>query len=907
MKKLILFCFFATLSIVALSQEKRKLTGTVKDEATGEEVIGANVLIKGTTIGKATDIYGKFELEIEPGFYTLKVSYVGYKDLEKEVDLTNNDLDVEVLLPVDAEELEEVVVKGQIDKTSDEALLVERKKAASMVQSIGAEKLAVQGVSNVEEGVAKISGIAKVGSKGVYVRGLGDRYNSVMMNDLPIPSTDPDKKVMPLQIFPTDIVENISVAKTFQADQYGDFGGATVMIDTRRAPLSPFLDISLGASGNTITTFQDFRVQNSGNNFGFKNSDSDNPLGVDGNNNPVLPTDGDPFPKGFNQSTYNAPIDFGGNVTGGKLFPIGNMGLGFMATLGYEYDYRRVEGIVRNLDANGRDLSSFDLEDWKLSTLTTALANFNLDINDNNNLGLNLLFVNDSKNLVEDRAGFVDDLDRDDILFRRRTFLQSQVFIAQLKGEHILNERFDLEWGGSFANTNRYEPDRKQLAFQGYSPGVDSVNFLTNSRADNHRFFGDMDDQEYSGLAKVNYKHGSVGETYKGRLSFGGQVKLKTRDVTNFQYNIRFFGNPRVDVNNPDAFLNNSNFGSAYEYTNGIDVAQHKFMVDQNVYGGFLLYDWNLTEIWKLVLGIRFEHGSQEVSFRTLQDNFNSPFRSEDYTTNDPLPSLTVKYARSEKVNYRFAFSKTLTRPRFLELIPFQYQRSDRRLIEGNPDLENSNNYNLDFQYEYFPNPGELISVTLFGKIFDNPIEQISVPQGGGALYTFINTDLAHLFGVEFEFSKKLGAHWDLDFNASLLYSRIELGNSVDAQRMTNNNRPLEGASPYIINLSGSYHDQLTDAWYTTATLVFNVFGERLNSAGAQGVGDIYEKSVPTLDLVWKNKLNEKWKIDAKLSNILNPEIRYEQKEFGDSSIRDIEVFNIKYGITYGLSVGYIF
>ncbi|BDD06683.1 TonB-dependent receptor (plasmid) [Aureibacter tunicatorum] len=908
------------LSVNAFAQSI-VVKGHVTDKATGEDIIGANVFLKGISVGASTDVFGNFEFRADEGEYEIVVSSIGYKDFTQPISVNGALTPLEIAIDPDLVQLDGVVVKAKADKESEEMLLIERKKSSIMYQSVGSDELSKKGVSNVEEGLTKVSGISKVGSKGVFVRGLGDRYNQVTVNGLTVPSTDPDKKVIDMSLFPSSVVENMSVRKTFNAFEYADFAGASIDISTKSYVDEPFFGIKVGTSYNSMTTFKDFKTFPENNNLGFATSSTENPLGISSEGKPDVPGDltSNPFSNGFNPTTKSAPLNYNIGLSGGYNFDFGSSSLALIGAFGHQNDYKYVEGESRVLNSEGGELNRFDTRDWSLSTLTNAMFSGTYEWNNRNEITYTSMFFNQSDNLTEEREGYVEDYGRDDILYIRNTFIQTQLFTNQLRGSHELDEagKFNLDWGVGYSVTSRIEPDRKQLAYQGYEQGVETVSFLTNSKADNHRFWGEMTDNEFSTNVGFTYEYGQLNEdTPKSKIYWGYQNKLKSRNVENYQYNVDFLttGN-RVDPNNPDAFFTDANYGEKYRYIRGIDVAQHKFEVEQNVHAGYLAYDYNVSERLMINAGARFESSMQRVFYRTLQESWDDPYRKTQYKSMDLLPSLNVKYSVNDNTNLRLAASKTLTRPGFLELVPFMRVNTDGSTLIGNDRLLNSQNYNLDLKYELFPNAGELIAVSAYGKYLQDPIEQIVKPQGGAQLFTFTNTNSAVVAGAELEVNLDLvnwmNAAWvegfNVGFNATFLYSQIDLGDGEEVANMTNSKRALQGASPYIINASLGYETDVTGNWTSNVSVVYNVFGDRIFSVGSEGVGDVYENGFSTLDLVWNNSISEHWNVSLKAQNLLNPEITRTQEDFNNPAVGTQEVSNIKYGVSGSLSVAYKF
>ncbi|MGD1843978.1 MAG: TonB-dependent receptor domain-containing protein [Salibacteraceae bacterium] len=488
-----------------------------------------------------------------------------------------------------------------------------------------------------------------------------------------------------------------------------------------------------------------------------------------------------------------------------------------------------------------------------------------------------------------------------------------------------INDRLNIKWSYMLNNATSKEPDRRQLVWF-YNEGDTRENYLLNVRDlnDNHRFYSDLDETENTVMTEVNYKlkwdHDEVEKTLMG-ITLGVNQKVKERLFDFWQYNFRFedFANDYpdgIDTENPDSFLNDEFHDQlafrieelanpASDYRANLDIAA--------LYGQFDAY---VLPNWQVILGARLELGDQKITFRDQVTP--TIIRVERINENYILPSFISKYEFSEKAQLRAAASQTISRPGFKEVAPFQYiEFFAGEQIVGNPDLINGTNTNFDLKYERYPNNGELIAVTAFAKTLTNPIEKTRIATASGQLSSYVNSESATVAGLELELRKKLSSFygdstflgaWSVGFNASYLYSQVTIGDSVTVGGataiQTNNDRPLQGASPYLVNLDLTYDKRFSERYKTTVTLSYNVFGRRLNAVGAQGIGDIYELPVNTVNIVWQNKLGEHLGVRFSARNILNPAIKREQ-EAGEPGRPNVEVNSFRRGAVYGVSLTY--
>lgn len=910
---LILISSFGTLSWA----QKGTISGTVLDAETGEEIIGASVILKGTTTGASTDIYGHFSFLAEEGEKEILATFIGYKTAIKTVQiLTGKTANIQFYLSVDAQELEAVEIIAKANTESSEALMVQRKNADVMIQSIGAEEMSVKGISNVENAMTQITGVSKVSGKGLFVRGLGDRYNNATLNGLPIPSTNPDLKMIPLSIFPSDIVKNISVSKTASPELYGDFAGANIDIILKDYPDTPFFTFGVSGTYNSQASFNDFKTHGDGQ---FED------LGFNGNGRPMPPGGVPPtiggetgtFTTSWTPSTMKAPVAINFNTSGGKFWKIGNEGgIGFVASLAHNNKYEHRSGRLAAYNAQASPTVDYQRDQWIYSTNTSALANVTFKINNRHKFNLNNILVNESFNTVDENFGYHRDFDQNNLLVRRNTYIQNTIWVTQFTGNHSFmdNNRLKVNWGVSRSETNSQEPDRKQLLFTGKGP---NVNLFTLNPIDNHRYWGDMGEIEYGAKGEAKYGFGAFDnntDKYRSNIRVGYQGKIKTREFEWFQTGLYGSGANGIDSNNPNDQINKWLQDGTLDYR-PYRVADTYFKAQMEVHAFYTGYDYEIIpNKLKMNVGVRTEVGRQYVKYRMREDALDAPYRENIYNSTELLPSANFKYTINEKSNMRFAASKTITRPGMREIIPFEYQNvAGGESIIGNPNLRNAENYNLDLKYEIFPNTGEIFAIGAFGKLLDNPIERVTKAAAGN-LYTYENVGEAIVAGIELEFQKKIDNIFNtgsrilqnttFGINGTLMYSRMRIGDNVSTV-VTNKERALQGASPYILNTNLGYEQEwLNGDVHSTIMIAYTTFGDRLYASGSYGAGDIYEKSFGTLDIIIRNKIKKNLSLNISAKNLLNPSVeRYQEFDGGVTK----PISSYKRGMEIGIGLSYTF
>jgi TonB-dependent receptor len=914
-------------SVLVFAQGTGKIAGTVTDKKTGETLISAAVKIVGTNKVVGTDVNGKFMLGgLAAGKYNLEISYVSYlpttvKLVEVQATATTT---LNVALEESSSTLNQVVIAGKANKESSQALLAERKTSTLVIQKIGAQELSRKGLSNVAEGVSKIAGVSMVGNKNVFVRGLGDRYNNTTLNGLPIPSTNPDLKLIPLDIFPTSVVKNIGVTKSYSPELYGDFSGGSIDITTKDYPEKGFFKVGLSSGYNSITTGKDFfTTERTASNFlGFDRSQRQMPSVVEGTKTYESTNFSNPkpgFSANWTPTQIKAPVSKGVSFAGGDLYNLGNgRQFGFLTNLAYKNDLKYNDGLSAIYNAQQAPDYLYQTERYSFSTNASALLNLYYKAGSKSTYTITGLYVNDSSNDIFNQQGFKSDLSGD-IYARRNSYVQNSLWTSQFSGTNNFSDRLKLKYTLGYTNITGSTPDRTQNSFIDNKNGTYS--FLKLNNSDNHKFFADLKEDDFSGSVAADLLSKGEGKSFKS-LQFGFQGRYKSRVFNSRQVETRIGLNPTFSLDQVDNYLNDNNLGSGndastFRYVESY-YAPNDYEADLLIAASFLNFDFEFNNNLKFIAGVRAEYSQQNTYYKLGSQTYDSPFRVKTIDGLDFLPALTLKYLLNDKANILLAASKTISRPQFVEAAPFRYNVGFGIAEgEGNPDLVNSSNINVDLKYEFYPSAGEIFAVSVFGKHIDKPIELTQV-NSADPLFTYINTDKATLAGVEVEYNRNVGAifgsssktlqNMSVGFNGSYIYSKINISqetinNSAKPIAPTHRTRPLFGASPYLINFDYSYKHNWSTKANTAFTLAYNIYGKRLFVAGAQQAGDIYEMPVNTLDFVLNTKLNNRIGLDLNIGNILNPTIKFQQ-EFKDNNL----IYNqYKRGINVGLNLNYTF
>ena len=900
------------------------VTGTILDkEFNNEPLPFANIIIKGTKQGTSTDENGKYSISLKPGSYTLVIGYLGYEN--KEIPFTIKANEKKVInhtLEASGVQLQDVEIIQVVSKEKESALLQEQQKAVEIKQSIGAEEISKKGLGDVAAAVAKTSGISKQeGSSDIYVRGLGDRYNSTTMNGLPLPSNNPSTKNISLDVFSTDVVEYIGIDKTYNYKNYGDFAGANVDIVSKSYKGSGMIEIGTGTGINSNAISQNnFYLQDGPNFLGFSNQSIPN--------NPLAAYN---FTTSWDKQA-TTPVNGSFYLRAGDSYSLGSSKISFFVNASFDNGFNFKEGVRRgSVNTQAIAVKDFYRKAYEYSTGSNAMANINFKINNSNNIKLNSMFINSTSQKHEEFNGVLDAFgaaQNGGGFVRRSTFDRTFLFINQLLGEHKFGDRTSFDWGVSYNKMTNIIPDRMQntiIPFTWDDPNSRLVASDVN-QSDNHRYYQEMTDDEIAGNFVVSYKFGKKEDNvYKGKFiaGYGGRYKEINFDATQINLFVTrslFATQPTVDLNYLDGYFNQTNLDAGFfslrtfrgNVTNPNALKPQNYNGQQIISAGYGAIEYQFSPKLFVIGAFRTEFIIQDIFYDTSLKSGKTLFDTMEY-----MPSLTAKYEINEKQNIKFAASKTYTLPQFKERAPFLYEEVGQSYI-GNPFLYNSTDYNFDLKWEMFPKNGEVISVTGFAKYIQNPINQVTIASATNDISWVNSGDKAVGLGIEGEWRKNIisrennttGEKTNLGFglNISYLLTNQDLnsekvvnenpGMNVD---FTNSDSRLTGASDLLINSDISFNKEFKNDKSLTATLAGGYFSDRIYALGVTGKGDLVDSDVITLDFILKLNLSKNIGIGFSAKNLTDPTIERKQ------DIQNVVVDSYKKGRNFGLSVKYSF
>lgn len=857
---------FLGLSSSLLGQDGT-IKGKILDLDTGEPLFGVTVIVEDIFFEEMTDENGEFIIyDVPVGNYTVTTSHFHYETTTQEGVVVRAGETTELELELQSEGIglstAEIVVR--INRESETALLLDQRKSIVASQSIGAQELSRKGVGDAEAAVAKVSGVSKQdGIKNVFIRGLGDRYNTTLLNGLPLPSEDPEYKNIALSFFGTDVIQNIGINKVFSAQNPGDVGGAIIDITSKELFYSYAFAVDASLGYNTNLKKESFLIGDGVNPFGFSKK--------------THPSSGKfDFANKLDPNTMKLPINQSFKLSGGKRFRIGNNPLSFFAVASHSSDYSYTEEIVRNMNTAGLIYQDQTGKKSSKNTNQLILGNLNYSFGNKNSIAYNFMMLHASEQYVGEYFGKHSekhqDGDQDMGYLRRQQINDNLLLTHQLLTNWRLTDRLDLRIKGSYNSIKGYEPDRRENYLSQKSDGSYG---LTGSNRQK-RFFSELNENAYSTQLILDYKLNDALESGRSKISLGYNALISDNDFESIEYNFSAVpGSFNIDQIVLDELYNSQNYElGLFSMTEG---TPNTYSVNKNVQSAFAEATYQFSDKFSLNTGLRFDQVDMKVEY----DVPGRPDKNNQLEKTYFLPSLNLRYDLNDKNVLRLGASKTYTLPQSKEISPYQYVNIGFA-SEGNPDLKPSDNYNFDLKWDSYISNAELLSVGVFYKRIENPIGRVDKGNSAGLL-TYDNiSDFANVMGAELELRKNIfsreseeGKQNKLSFglNASLLYTDLVL----KLENTTERSSGLEGAAPFILNTDLTYY-YANDKNTWTSSLVFNYFSDRIYTNGTLGFEDIIEEGVPTLDFVSSFHFNKNISLKLKASNLLNPKFNLTRK-----------------------------
>jgi hypothetical protein len=867
------------------------ICGIVVQARTREPLIEAQVrVVKGGAGTVHTDVDGRYTLPLPPGEYDVRAFYELHQP-RRVAGITVRQGEctaVDLALAADAEAVEEVVVEARPDARREAAILAERKKAVSVSDAVSAQEISRTPDSSASDAVKRVVSVTVLDGKRVFLRGLGGRYSAVLLDGVPLPSPDADEHTVPLDLFPTSLLANLTVLKTYTPDLPGGFAGGALQIETTPYPTAFEAKLKLTGAGDSAATFQDVSSHRGGSLdfLGFDDGGRSLPGavptsgpvlgGYPGNLSPEeMERIGESFENNWARRTRSSPPNLGFTATVGDTLSIGDRTGGYVATVGYGVKQSARAGQVGKVKRGVGEV----LEQRELLSSTQAGSSANLaalvhggiDLSRGHRLSLLTLYTHTGESQTSSAYGY-SDADAQVIDTSRFQFTSRGLLFGQLSGRHELPVRaLELAWQANASLTTRDEPDTRDAVHYELPDG----RLFKNGPGSGTRFFSQLRDLAGGAGAHLTLPLGA--SSIRGGLTVQGSSRRF--EARRFRFRVVDGADPEVLRLPMEEMLAPAHIGPDFRLEEETLEAD-AYDASLAVYAGYLVGDWAATSRLRVAAGVRWEAALQELTP-------GSEFATEgtaapggtDRRDGDLLPAVNATLALRPDMNLRGAYSFTLGRPQFRELAPFIYfDFSRRRSVTGNPDLETTRIHNLDARWEWFTGEDEVLAASLFYKRFESPIELAVVSAAQGDL-EYVNAPEATALGAELEARIPLGRlaaplrPFRVAANVALIHSVVDFGGREGLQ--TNDRRPMQGQSPFVVNAALTW----AAPFRTELTVLYNVNGRRITEVGFDRLPDTYEQPFHRVDLTLSGNLAPGWQLRAAVTNLLDDEVVLKQDD----------------------------
>jgi outer membrane receptor protein involved in Fe transport len=906
----------------AETQQKTRVSGTVRDESNAITLPGIPVEVVGSGETVFTDVDGRYVVDLAPGTHQLKVVMEGYQEKVITVEIApgtrNVTADVGLTMAKFAETVT-VVADSPLSAvtSSQEVQLIERKNAQVITDNLGAQEMRQNADSDAAAAMSRVTGLSVVDNQYIFVRGLGERYSNTTLAGAIIPTTEPDKKVVPLDMFPASLLDSVQVNKSYSPDRSAEFAGGLVQIQPLKFPAQTVADFYYGYSRYETATGKPIpqSALDGHDVWGFDGGARTLPSIIPNSKivrkgiyTPDVGFTADQiteFGRSFDNSTWwpvsedGSPGQNWGGVYGSRL---GNLGV--VASVTHNYKEQYVDEVRRFF----RIAEEGELEPVSDYVLQTGTQKAQLGIVGN----VAYQFAPSQRIAVEnfyshsgrDEGRYFQGPNTDNARYYRNyrlQFIEEGLLSNSVTGEHFLqnwrNSRID--WRVNYAQASRDEPDLRETLYEALLTTAQQpagAFTLADESQSGFRMFNELNDDTTD--VAFNWSIFSTAGSRPTQYKFGANYVERTRDFVSRRFRyvpvvLNKSDPPAVQFDAtlpPEQLYIDANIGTAFvfsETTRPVDA----YDGDQSTFSGYGMVDVALTSRSRLVAGARIEDFEQTVNTFDPFGLFVRTIASENKNT-DFFPAVNFVQALSGTTNLRFSYSSTVNRPEFRELAPFEFTDVvGNRAVRGNPDLDRALIQNVDARWEMFPGARNVFAASAFYKYFDQPIERVVI-SGAQPIVTFQNADNARNFGIELEASREIGPNVFFSANYTFVDSKITLRPDQRTVQ-TSAERPLAGQSKNLFNLTGEY----AIGGFMARALV-NYFGDRIYDVGANQAPDVVEEGRGSLDLVFSQRLRL-FSVRFSIDNVTDSDYLFTQ----GTETQRLYKLGRSYQLTFGVSV----
>ena len=857
-----------------------QISGYIESDETGGGVEGARISVEGSDVSVSTNGEGYFELELPRGEYDLRIAHPSYGNRDvKGMRVFGNSataMNVNMSLSGDSAIEEVVAVGSYIPSTATS----QQRDSSAVLSAIGSEQMSRFGDSNAASALKRVAGVSLIGGQYAVVRGLQGRYISSTLNGLGMPSTDPMRRDVPLDLFPASVLGGIEIQKSYTPDLPGDTTGGSIRMRTKDLPDDDSSKLSVSLGFNTQVTGKDvLSYEGGGTDFiGIDDGTREVPSKVDSqtdggfdNGNKALLNE---FENSYSTKDTTAMPDVAVAYSFGDRLDKNYGELAYYGAVEYKSEWSTRE------DAYIRDTSgNFDYQRSQFNVDLTGYFVTGVETNSGDEYLSKTVLLRKSEDTTRQQEG--TDKEGVDINEVTLQWVERQFFSQQFSGLVFLDAENTFDWRAGLSHTSRYEPDRRNYQYRNDTLASTGL------------------ERRFSDLSELSFDAG-LDHTFERTFDSGSILKLKTgillgqKDRT---LEMARYGLSGIDITSDlsltvEEVIENSNaFGlkGNTAVTDSYDASESMLAIYQS-------YQYEPNESWVFLAGARLEDASQEITYD------KKPSANSSLDTSEVLPVVSATWKPVEEWQFRLGASNTVSRPGLTELAEstFYDPETDDAII-GNPDLELSKITNLDFRAEYYLSDSESISLALFNKAIDKPIEK-TVPDASGSASkgdTYENSDSADLLGVELDFKVDVldtdNFSGFLSGNFAWIDSEVNLDDE-SARLEGNATRALQGQSEVLANIQFGFDHLATGQ---TFTFLINHFGDRIEKVVRGSLDNEYEKGRTMLDFVYKWDLSENLTIKGKASNLTNEPVEFTQN--------DQVIESYKTGIDASIGVDYVF
>ena len=928
-----LFMSAALLAASATAIQAHTLDGIVKDNKTGEPLIGTVVRVKELpNVGTTTGLDGSFTLHELPdkGKYTLVVSFMAYKTKEIVVDVANDDK-VDIPMDEDLKQLGEVVVTGRREYRSDRSAVETVKNAGNVLNVMSQQSIQLSPDVNVASVLQRVSGVtmerdASGEASYAILRGMDKRYNYTLVNGVKIPSPDDKNRYIPLNIFPSDLMERLVVSKSLTADMEGDAAGGVVDMVMKDAP-SCFQFQANAAIGTTDYFWKDGRDYITSNRSDYTKKA---PYEAFGSEYKASMSDFKNGPVQLKSHSMPAPNFIGGLSVGNRFW---NDRLGVILAGSIQNTFRGTERTYNSVKmASGEQamyISKLNHRYYSIHDLTTgAHAKIDLTLPGHKIEWYNMYVRTNSKgvrynNSIGTEYIGANSYTQDDEI--RSLSTTQSIFATNLKGTHHLTKNFTLDWSGIFSQAKEEDPDRTYVTLSNsVSTEADAdgnilsgnlwdtnKNITKTFPKDAERRFQHNMDTDWAGYINLTYDTHFANDV-EALWKAGAQYRRKERCNRYYSYIFSPADNAQdLDGNGLEQF-DNVDWVCKTPYS---QASQLNYDSKEHIGGAYAMVTLK-TKLGELIAGFRAEHTNQ---IYTMLQHFRNMGQIGEQSYWDYLPSASLKWTPTKNMNIRLSYYRSINRPGFYEIVPYQIMGEEYQ-EKGNPNLKRARIDNIDLRWEWFPSKTEQILAGVFYKYLKDPIEQVFVTSDGkigagtDAYYMPDNLGNAKNMGFEIDVIKYI-RHFGIKANYTYTYSKITTSKreykegSAEYKSGVTQSRPLVNQAPHTANISLLYKDT-ENGW--NAQLASSFTGAKLALVSPFKDADQWDKAMFGLDLSAEKQFKNGFSIFFKANNLLDAKRERYLKTVNESNLEyegqksdKTIVGTYQYGRTFLLGVRY--